>query len=93
MLLDDKAQELCTINTHKGLFRYSRLPFGVSSSPAIWQRFMEQVLSGMTSICVMLDDVLITGQDDKEHMKNLDEVFQRFLRYGLRLKKEKCAFL
>ena len=54
---------------------------------------MEQVLSRMTSICVMLDDVLITGQDDKEHMKNLEEVFQRFLRYGLCLKKEKHAFL
>ena len=93
ILLDDKAQELCTINTHKGLFRYSRLPFGVSSSPAIWQRFMEQVLSGMTSICVMLDDALITGQDDEEHMKNLEEVFQRFLMYGLHIKKEKCTFL
>ena len=93
MLLDKKAQELCTINTHKGLFRYSRLPFGVSSSPAIWQRFMEQVLSGMTSIYVMLDDVLITGQDDNEHMRNLEEVFQRFLKHGLRLKREKCAFL
>ena len=93
MLLDEKSQELCTINTHKGLFRYTRLPFGVSSSPAIWQRFMEQVLSGMTSICVMLDDVLITGQNDNEHMQNLEEVFQRFQKYGLRLRKEKCAFL
>ena len=83
MLLDEKSQELCTINTHKGLFRYTRLPFGVSSSPAIWQRFMEQVLSGMTSICVMLDDVLITGQNDNEHMQNLEEVFQRFQKYGL----------
>ena len=36
MLLDEKAQELCTISTHKALFRYTRLPFGVSSSPAIW---------------------------------------------------------
>ena len=69
MLLDEKAQELCTINTHKGLFRYSRLPFGVLSSPAIWQRFMEQALSGMTSICVMVDDVLITGRDDRTHAK------------------------
>lgn len=32
MLLDKKAQELCMINTHKGLFRYTRLPFGISSS-------------------------------------------------------------
>ena len=93
MLLDEKSQELCTINTHKGLFRYTRLPFGISSSPAIWQRFMEQVLSGMDSICVMLDDVLVTGKTNDEHLRNLEEVFVRFQRYGLRLKEDKCAFL
>ena len=30
--LDEKSRELVTINTHLGLFRYNRLPFGVSSS-------------------------------------------------------------
>ena len=30
-------------DTHKGLFQYTRLPWGISSSPAIWQRFIEQV--------------------------------------------------
>ena len=33
--------------THKGLFRYRRLPFGISSTPAIWQRFIDQVLAGL----------------------------------------------
>ena len=93
MLLDDQAQELCTINTHKGLFRYTQLPFGVSSSPANWQKFMEQVLGGMDSVCVMLDDVLVTGKNDIEHWCNLEEIFNRFMKYGLRLKREKCAFL
>ena len=52
---------------------------------------MEQVLGGMSSICVMLDDVLVTGKDDVEHLHNLEEVFNRFMKYGLRLKREVCV--
>ena len=31
--LEDSSKEFVTINTHKGLFRYNRLPFGVASAP------------------------------------------------------------
>lgn len=33
--LDEDSKRYVTINTHKGLFRYNRLPYGVSSSPGI----------------------------------------------------------
>ena len=36
--LDEKSKEYVTINTHKGLFRYNRLPYSISSAPAIFQR-------------------------------------------------------
>ena len=42
MEIEEQAKELCTINTHKGLYRYNRMPFGVSSAPAIWQRTMQK---------------------------------------------------
>lgn len=93
MLLDEKSQELVTINTHKGMFRYTRLPFGISSSPAIWQRFIDQVLAGLEHTCAIMDDVLVSGRDDDEHIKNLENVFERFRKYGLRLKAEKCIFM
>ncbi len=40
ILLDETSKQYVTVNTHKGLFTYTRLPFGVSSSPAIFQRTM-----------------------------------------------------
>lgn len=43
--------------------------------PRYWQKFIKQVLSGMNSVCIMLDDVLITGKDDDEHLCNVEEVF------------------
>jgi len=93
MMLDDESQELVTINTSRGLFRYTRLPFGTSSSPAIWQRFIDQVLQGLDNVCVIQDDVLVTGENDADHLSNLEKVFQRCQKFGLRVKPEKCRFL
>lgn len=93
LVLDDKSQELVTINTSRGLFRYTRLPFGTSSSPAIWQRFIDQVLQGLDWVVVIQDDVLVSGSNDEEHLSNLEKVFQRCQKFGLRLKPEKCRFM
>ena len=93
MLLDDESQPYVTINTHKGLYRYTRLPFGTSSSPAIWQRFIDQVIQGLDMVCAIQDDVIITGRDDKHHLNNLEQLFARFAKLGLKVKLEKCAFM
>ena len=34
--LDESSKQYVTINTHKGLFRYNRLPFGMSPVPSIF---------------------------------------------------------
>ena len=58
MLVDENSRECLTINTHKGLFRYNRLPYGVSSAPGIFQRTMEGLLQGIPSTGVLLDNIL-----------------------------------
>lgn len=45
--LADDSQPLVTVNTHKGLYRYLRLPFGVSSASAVFQHMMETLLQGL----------------------------------------------
>ena len=65
----ENSKELVTINTHKGLYRYIRMPFGIASAPAIWQRTIEEVLQGIPGVQVMSDDMIITGKDDQEHLQ------------------------
>uniref|UniRef100_A0A1X7U488 Reverse transcriptase/retrotransposon-derived protein RNase H-like domain-containing protein n=1 Tax=Amphimedon queenslandica TaxID=400682 RepID=A0A1X7U488_AMPQE len=47
MNLDQKNRELLTVNNHKCLYQYTRLPFGVPSAPAIFQQAMDTILSGV----------------------------------------------
>ena len=91
--LDESSKQYVTINTHKGLYRYNRLPFGVSAAPAIFQRTMENLLQGMPHVSIYLDDILVTGTSEADHLKTLDEVLNRLETAGLRLKQNKCAFL
>ena len=93
MRLDDASKAYTTINTHKGLFEYNRLPFGVASAPAMFQRAMECVLQGIDHTVVYVDDILVTGASIEEHLHTLDKVLSKLGESGLRLKKAKCIFM
>ena len=91
--LDEESKQYAVINTQKGLYKYNRLPFGVSSAPSIFQRTMEGILRGIPKVCVYIDDILVTGETDQEHLSTLDKVLTRLAEAGLRLKQQKCHFL
>lgn len=89
--LDDDSKELVVINTHKGLFRYNRLPFGVASSPGIFQRLIENLFADLEGVCVFLDDILISAETEADHLNLLYKVFERLDHYGLKLQLSKCT--
>ena len=93
MILEPEHRKFTTINTHQGLCQYTRLPFGITSAPAIFHQAMEKILQGLPKVVCYLDDVLVTGSSDREHITNLEEVFRRLKERGLRLKKSKCSFM
>ncbi|KII65712.1 Transposon Tf2-6 polyprotein [Thelohanellus kitauei] len=92
MRVDEKSQEILVINTHRGLFKYTRLPFGLASAPSIWQHAMDQILDRLPMVGCYLDDIIVSGRSREEHCENIKKVFQRLSEYGLKIKKEKCAF-
>lgn len=92
LCLDEDSQKLTTINTSKGLFVYTRLPFGISSAPGIFQRIIEQVVGCLPMTAVYLDDIMVTGHTKEEHDRNVFEVLSKLNAAGLRLRKDKCTF-
>ena len=89
--VDDDSKPLLVINTPKGLFRYNRLPYGVSVAPAIFQSVMDRVLQGLSVACY-LDDILIAAPTESEHNLILEQVLQRLQDSGIHLSAEKCKF-
>ena len=92
VLLDAESQKLVT-NTHRGLYQYPRLPFGVASVPSIFLRIMDTILQGMSHVICYLDDILITGRCKAEHLHTLEAVLERLETEGLTLKRSKCIFM
>ena len=93
MLVDENSKEFLTINTHKGLYRYNRLPYRVASAPGIFQRTIDGLLQGILSTGVLLDNILITGPSTEEHLDNIDKVLRGLSEAGLPLKAVKCQFM
>lgn len=88
---DDR--ELLTLNTSLGLLQPTRLMYGVSSAPAIWQKTMEQILQGIEGLAIFFDDITITAPNDASHIARLIQVFERFRKYNVKINFDKCKFL
>ena len=89
--VEEDSQKFLVINTHKGLFRFKRLPFGLASSPAIFQRFMSQTLVGIEGVATYLDDILICGRTKEEHDHRLQLVLQLLRDKNVQINKEKST--
>ena len=91
----EKDREKTAFSTRYGQYEFNRMPFGLCSAPATFQKLMNMVLSKENWIkCVIyLDDVLIFGKTIKEHNERLEQVLMRIKEAGLKLAPEKCHFL
>ena len=92
MTLHEDSRHLVTINTHRGLYQYSRLPFGVASAPALFQCVMDTLLQGIPNVLCYIDDILVTGSTLTQHIESV-EVLKRLANEEITVKYSKCEFL
>lgn len=78
--------------TRKGLFRYTRLMFGITCAPEIFQKLLEQILSGIEGVLIFIDDIVIYAPTKEIHDERLRKVLDRLREYTVTLNKEKCKF-
>ncbi|XP_065323158.1 metacaspase-2-like [Gordionus sp. m RMFG-2023] len=61
IVIDSDSRKYLAINTHKGLFQFKRMPFGITPASAIFQRTMDLIFGKMTGVAYYIDDLIITG--------------------------------
>ncbi|KRY04938.1 Retrovirus-related Pol polyprotein from transposon 17.6, partial [Trichinella patagoniensis] len=78
-----------------GLFQFRVMPFGLCNAPATFQRLMENALRGLTfkGCLLYLDDIIVYGRTEEEHLERLEGVLSRLQSVGLKIKPEKCQLM
>ena len=90
--MKEEDKEKTAFITHKGLYEFNVMAFGLCNAPATFQRMMSIMLNGLIGITclVYLDDVIIFGETQQECLSNLKGVLQRLRQYSLKLRPKKC---
>lgn len=81
--------------TQEGHFQWTCLPFGLKTSPAIFQRILSNIirkykLAGF--VVNFIDDIMIFSKTFAEHIIHLTRLLEAILKEGFRLKFSKCTF-
>ena len=90
--LAEGSRGITTFSTHKGLFRYKRLMFGISCAPEIYQHVIQQVLAGCEGSENISDDIIVHGKGREDHDEKLKKVLCHLKERGLTLNRQKCEF-
>jgi hypothetical protein len=81
--------------TQQGHYQWNSLPFGLRTSPAIFQRILAGIIRRNKLgefCCNYIDDILIFSRSFEEHVKHLESVMEAIMKEGFRLKFIKCNF-
>jgi len=81
-------------HTRYGLYEYCVMLFGLTNAPALFQRWINEILSEYLDIfrVAYLDDILIFSQNLEDHRKHVRTILKRVKEMGLTLKASKCEF-
>lgn len=92
LMVHSEFRKYLTISTHLGLYQFSRLTYGISAAPAIFQSIMDQILSGIPGVNCYLDDILISGSNLQEAKLRVEVVLERLSKFNVKVNLDKCKF-
>ncbi|CAF0913527.1 unnamed protein product [Brachionus calyciflorus] len=90
--LSKRCRYISRFRTHKGIFQYKRLFFGIKCAPEIFHKEIRKILEGIPCQFNASDDIMMMGKTLEEHNATVLAVFERLESKGLTVNIDKCVF-
>ena len=91
--LTEEAKKKTAFVTADGKYQWNVVPFGLSTAVSTFQYLMSTVLTCLNNFAfTYLDNVLVFSETYDDHLHNLNIVFEKFQKAGLKIKLSKCQF-
>lgn len=92
--LEKNSRPATAFSTDSGFYQWKVLPFGLSIAPSSFSRMMSLAFAGLKpeQAFIYMDDLIVIGFSEKNHIQNLESVFKICEKYNLKLNPEKCDF-
>lgn len=87
-----ESRDLTTFLAENGMFRFTRLMFGVNCAPEIFQREMARILETIENKIVYIDDVLLFADTLEELHETVAQTLEILKANNLTLNEEKCEY-
>ncbi|GFU31865.1 hypothetical protein TNCV_1111281 [Trichonephila clavipes] len=94
--VNEDCKHLTSFVVPDGQFEFNKVPFGLSTSPSVFQRYVYSIFRELMRkgvVIIYMDDLIIPAKDEKEGLEKLREVLEVASKYGLEMKFKKCQFL
>ena len=93
--LTEKSKKYCGILPYFGSvsYLYERMPMGLNISPAVWQSYINAILSCLSrrKHCeAIMDDLLLFTLDKQSHFDKLEDLLKALCKHGLKISPKKC---
>ncbi|GFY35083.1 retrovirus-related Pol polyprotein from transposon 412 [Trichonephila clavipes] len=94
--VDEDCRKYTSFIVPDGQFEFNKVPFGLSTSPGVFQRYVSSIFRDITRkgiVISYLDDLVIPAKNEQEGLEKLKIIFEVAKKYGLEIKFKKCQFL
>lgn len=90
--LDSSSTSLCTFNMPFGRYKFRRLPFGLCSSPEVFQRENMKIFGDIEGVQVYFDDLIIAAATEEEHEQILSKVVKKAIECSVKFNAAKVQY-